>query len=376
MKNILRLRQIFASGVRTPKAPSLASVASMPPPQLPPSLRSIPGTLGTTAALSALLATVLVAQPAHAADPKLALVYGGGGKFDKSFNQSAYEGAERFKKETNIGYLEAQITSDAQSEQVLRNMARRNVDLVVSIGFTMAKAVETVSKEFPKVHFMIVDSEVKGDNINSVVFKEQEGSYLVGVAAAMASTTKKVGFIGGMDIPLIRAFSCGYAQGAKAIDAKAEVTQNMVGTTQAAWNDPAKGSELARAQIDRGVDVMFVAAGGSGLGALQVVKDKGKLGIGVDSNQNHLHPGVMLTSMMKRVDNAVYDGFTSVKNGTWKAGLTVKGLKEGGVGWALDNNNRKLITPAIEARINQAQKDITSGKVKVADYRDTNSCPV
>jgi basic membrane protein A len=326
--------------------------------------------------LSLAVATALFALAAQAADPKLAVVYGGGGKFDKSFNQSGYDGAERFKKETKINYLEAQITSDAQSEQVLRNMARRDVDLVVSIGFTMAKAVETVAKEFPKVHFMIIDSEVKVPNVNSVVFKEQEGSYLVGVAAALASQSKKVGFIGGMDVPLIRAFSCGYTQGVKSVDPKLDVTQNMVGTTPAAWNDPAKGSELSRAQIDRGVDVIFIAAGGSGLAALQVVKDKGKLGIGVDSNQNYLHPGNMLTSMLKRVDNAVYEGFMAAKNGTWKPGVTVMGLKEGGVGWALDENNRKLITPAMEARINQASKDIVSGKVKVVDYRDKNSCPV
>ena len=322
------------------------------------------------------MGSAMFAVAAHAADPKLAIVYGGGGKFDKSFNQSAYEGAERFKKNTKISYMDAQINNDSQSEQVMRNLARKDVDLVVAIGFTMTKAVETVSKEFPKVKFMIIDSVVKGDNVDSVTFREEEGSYLVGVAAALASKTHKVGFIGGMDIPLIRAFGCGYAQGAKAIDAKMEVTQNMVGTTAAAWSDPAKGSELARAQFDRGVDVLFAAAGGSGLGALQVTKDKGKLGIGVDSNQNHLYPGAILTSMLKRVDNAVFDGFMAVKNGTWKPGVTVKGLKEGGVDWALDSNNRKLITPAMETRINQAKSDIVSGKVKVVDYREKNSCPV
>jgi basic membrane protein A len=326
--------------------------------------------------LSLIASATLLTLGAQAADPKLAVIYGGGGKFDKSFNQSAYEGAERFKKETKINYLEAQITADAQSEQVLRSMARKNVDLVISIGFSMTSAVATVSKEFPKVKFMIVDDEVKGDNVNSVKFKEQEGSYLVGVAAALASKSHKVGFVGGMDIPLIRAFGCGYAQGAKAADAKVEITQNMVGTTPAAWSDPAKGGELARAQFDRGVDVVFAAAGGSGMGALQAAKDKNKLGIGVDSNQNPLFPGFILTSMLKRVDNAVYDGFMSVKKGTWKAGVTEKGLKEGGVDWALDENNRKLITPAMEARIKQASQDILSGKVKVVDYRAANSCPV
>ena len=326
--------------------------------------------------LSVAVGTALFALVAQAADPKLAIVYGGGGKFDKSFNQSAYEGAERFKKETKISYLEAQITNDAQSEQVLRNMARKNVDLVVSIGFSMTKAVETVSKEFPKVKFMLIDSVVEAPNVDSVVFKEQEGSYLVGVAAALASKTQKVGFIGGMDIPLIRAFGCGYAQGAKAVDPKIEVTQNMVGTTPAAWSDPAKGGELARAQFDRGVDVVFAAAGGSGMGALQATKDQGKLAIGVDSNQNYVHPGTILTSMLKRVDNAVYDGFSAMKAGTWKAGITSKGLKEGGVDWALDANNRKLITPAMETRINQARQDILSEKIKVVDYRAANSCPV
>ena len=326
--------------------------------------------------LSLIASATLLTLGAQAADPKLAVIYGGGGKFDKSFNQSAYEGAERFKKETKINYLEAQITADAQSEQVLRSMARKNVDLVISIGFSMTSAVATVSKEFPKVKFMIVDDEVKGDNVNSVKFKEQEGSYLVGVAAALASKSHKVGFVGGMDIPLIRAFGCGYAQGAKAADAKVEITQNMVGTTPAAWSDPAKGGELARAQFDRDVDVVFAAAGGSGMGALQAAKDKNKLGIGVDSNQNPLFPGFILTSMLKRVDNAVYDGFMSVKNGTWKAGVTEKGLKEGGVDWALDENNRKLITPAMEVRIKQASQDILSGKVKVVDYRAANSCPV
>ena len=146
--------------------------------------------------LSLIASATLLTLGAQAADPKLAVIYGGGGKFDKSFNQSAYEGAERFKKETKINYLEAQITADAQSEQVLRSMARKNVDLVISIGFSMTSAVATVSKEFPKVKFMIVDDEVKGDNVNSVKFKEQEGSYLVGVAAALASKSHKVGFVG------------------------------------------------------------------------------------------------------------------------------------------------------------------------------------
>ncbi|HJV01252.1 MAG TPA: BMP family ABC transporter substrate-binding protein [Burkholderiaceae bacterium] len=324
----------------------------------------------------AALAAAGACASASAADPKLGIVYDAGGKFDKSFNQSAFEGASRFKKETNINFIEVQASSDTQAEQMLRGLARKNLDLIASIGFAQTQAVQKVAKEFPKVHFVLIDGVAQGANVNSVTFKEEEGSYLVGVAAAMASKSKKLGFVGGIDIPLIRAFACGYEQGAKATYPKVEVIQNMVGTTAAAWNDPAKGGELARSQFERGVDVVFAVAGGSGLGTLQTAKEKGKLGIGVDSNQNHLYPGAILTSMVKRVDNAIYDSFMQMKNGTWKAGVTAKGLKEGGVDWALDEYNRKLITPEIEKRVLGARKDIIDGKVKVIDYRAGNHCPV
>jgi basic membrane protein A len=326
--------------------------------------------------LSMTMAALFVAASAYAADPKLAIVYDAGGKFDKSFNQSAYEGAERFKKETNIPYLEAQASSDTQAEQMLRSFARKKLDLVAAIGFSQTQAVQKVAKEFPNVHFVLIDSIATGPNVSSVLFKEEEGSYLVGVAAAMASKSGKVGFIGGMDIPLIRTFSCGYAQGARATNPKIENLSNMVGTTSAAWNNPAKGGELARAQFDRGVDVVFAVAGGSGMGTLQTAKEKGKLAIGVDSNQNYLHPGTMLTSMVKHVDLAIYDSFMSMKKGTWKAGVTYKGLKEGGVDWVVDKDNRSIVSPAMEKKVNEAKANIISGKVKVIDYRAGGSCPV
>jgi basic membrane protein A len=322
------------------------------------------------------LAAISIAASASAADPKLGIVYDAGGKFDKSFNQSAFEGATRFKKETGINFIEVQASSDTQAEQVLRGLARKNLDLIASIGFAQQAAVQKVAKEFPKVRFVLIDGVAPGANINSITFKEEEGSYLVGVAAAMASKSKKIGFIGGVDIPLIRTFACGYSQGAKAVNPKVEVSANMVGTSAQAWNDPAKGGELARSQFDRGVDVVFAVAGGSGLGTLQTAKEKGKLAIGVDSNQNSLYPGSILTSMVKRVDNAVYDSFMQMKNGSWKAGVTAKGLKEGGVDWALDENNRKLITPEIEKRVIGARKDIIDGKIKVIDIRSGANCPV
>jgi basic membrane protein A len=238
--------------------------------------------------LSLTVAALFIAASASAADPKLGIVYDAGGKFDKSFNQSAFEGASRFKKETNINFIEVQASSDTQAEQVLRGLARKNLDLIASIGFAQQQAVQKVAKEFPKVHFVLIDGVAQGANINSITFKEEEGSYLVGVAAAMASKSKKLGFIGGVDIPLIRTFSCGYAQGAKAVNPKVDVTSNMVGTTSDSWNNPAKGGELARSQFDRGVDVVFAVAGGSGLGTLQTAKEKGKLAIGVDSNDADL----------------------------------------------------------------------------------------
>jgi len=330
----------------------------------------------TIAALSVAASALAAPAAGPVAAPKLGVVYDAGGKFDKSFNQSAYEGLQRFTKETGIKVLEVQANSDTQAEQVMRGLARRKIDLIAAIGFSQTQAVQKVAKEFPNVRFVLIDSIAQGANVNSVMFKEQEGSYLVGTAAAMASKTKKLGFVGGMDIPLIRAFACGYAQGAKATAPKAEIIQNMVGTTAAAWNDPAKGGELARAQFDRGVDVLFAVAGGSGMGALQMAKEKGKLAVGVDSNQNYLHPGTMLTSMVKRVDVAIYDSFKSVQNGTWKGGVTYKGLKEGGVDWVLDKDNRKVVTPEIEKRVMGVRQDIIDGKIKVIDYRAGSSCPV
>jgi basic membrane protein A len=326
--------------------------------------------------MASLGAVVSPVAAAPIAAPKLAIVYDAGGKFDKSFNQSASEGAMRFKKETNISYIEAQASSDTQAEQVMRGLARKKLDLIAAVGFSQTQAVQKVAQEFPNVRFVIIDAVAKGNNISSVMFKEEEGSYLVGMAASIASKSKKLGFVGGMDIPLIRAFACGYAQGAKAGNPKVEVIQNMVGTTSAAWNDPAKGGELARAQFDRGVDVVFAVAGGSGMGTLQTAKEKGKLAIGVDSNQNYMYPGTMLTSMVKRVDVAIYDSFTQVKNGTWKPGLSYKGVKEGGVDWVVDKDNRAVVTADMEKRVNAARADIISGKVKVIDYRAANRCPV
>jgi len=323
-----------------------------------------------TTLVVAVLVAAVTAPAGHVAAQEFvpAIVFDMGGKFDKSFNEAAYVGAERFKKETAIAYREFEVTNEAQREQALRNMARRGSQVVVGIGFSQASGMERVAREFPNLKFAIVDAVVDLPNVQSIVFKEHEGSFLVGMAAAMASKTGKIGFVGGMDIPLIRRFALGYEEGAKYVNAKIEIYRNMTGTTPAAWNDPTRGGELARSQFDRGADVIYAAAGATGLGVLQAAKDKGRLAIGVDSNQNHIHPGSVLTSMIKRVDLAVYEAFKAARDGTWKAGVRSLGVAEGGVGFSLDQYNRGLITAEMEKRLQQARADIVAGKIKVTDY--------
>jgi basic membrane protein A and related proteins len=317
----------------------------------------------TLAALSlAAAATLVQAEPA--------VIYDMGGKFDKSFNEAGFQGAERWKKETGKPYLEFEISNAAQREQAQRRMAERGASPIVGIGFSQGSSLEKVAKEFPKVPFAIIDSVIKLPNVESIVFKEHEGSFLVGMMAAMASRTGKVGFVGGMDIPLIRRFQCGFEQGAKFANPKAEVFANMTGTTPAAWNDPAKGAELAKSQFAKGADVVFAAAGGTGVGVYQAAKDAAKFAIGVDSNQNHLHPGTMLTSMVKRVDVAVFNAFKGTQGGAVK----VLGLKEGGVDYALDEHNAKLVGADMKAKVDAAKADIIAGKIKVADYMADNAC--
>ena len=319
-------------------------------------------------------AILLASFSASAADIKPSVVFDMGGKFDKSFNEGVYNGVEKFKKETGIKYREFEVTNEAQRDQALRRMAKRGSDIVLGIGFAQSDAVKKVAGEYPNGQFAIIDGFVIAPNVNAILFKEHEGSFLVGMIAAMKSKTGTVGFVGGMDIPLIRRFGCGYLQGAKHANPGVKVIQNMTGTTPSAWNDPGRGGELTKGQFDQGADVVFAAAGGTGVGVYQAAKDAGKFAIGVDSNQNHLHPGTMLTSMIKRVDVAAYNTFMNAKNGSWKGGITSLGLAEDGVGWALDKHNRGLISTDMENKVEAARKDIIAGKIKVHDYMDGNKC--
>lgn len=323
--------------------------------------------------LASATALAIASSMAHAATEP-AVVYDQAGKFDKSFNEGVYNGVKRYTEETGVKIREFEPKNEAQVEQGLRRLANRGYSPIVTVGFNMTSSVEKVAKDFPNVQFTIIDGVIDLPNVQSVVFKEHEGSFLVGVLASMASKTDKVGFVGGMDIPLVRKFGCGYEQGVKYASSSATVLQNMTGSTGAAFNDPTKGSELAKSQFSQGADVIFAAAGGTGIGVYQAAKDSGKLAIGVDSNQNHIQPGTMLTSMVKRVDEAAYKTYEDSAAGTWKPGLVVLGLAEGGVDWALDDNNANLITEEMKAKLNDIRAKIVSGEIKVHDYMSDNTC--
>ena len=324
--------------------------------------------LGATAAL-ALTAGAAMAEPA--------LIFDLGGKFDKSFNEAAFNGAQRWAEETGGTFFEIELQSEAQREQALRRFAEAGANPVITTGFAFADPVNTVAGDYPDTKFVNIDGWMPDvpPNVQLIGFQEQQGSYLVGMLAAMASKTGSVGFIGGMDIPLIRQFGCGFAQGVKAVNPDASVIANMTGTTPAAWNDPVKGSELTKAQISQGADVIYAAAGGTGVGVLQTAADEDILSIGVDSNQNYLHPGKVLTSMLKRVDVAVYD---SMKAGEAMetGGFTTLGLAEDGVGYALDEYNADLISDEMKATVDEARQKIIDGELEVVSYYANDSCPV
>ncbi|WP_293450016.1 BMP family ABC transporter substrate-binding protein [Planktotalea sp.] len=323
--------------------------------------------LGGAAAL-ALSAGALVADPA--------IIFDLGGKFDKSFNEAAFNGAQRWADETGGKFFEIELQSEAQREQALRRFAEAGANPIITTGFAFATPVEAVAPDYPDTKFVNIDGwmpEVPA-NVQMIGFQEHQGSYLVGMLAAMASKSGTVGFIGGMDIPLIRHFGCGFAQGVKAVNPDATVIANMTGTTPSAWNDPVKGSELTKAQISQGADVVFAAAGGTGVGVLQTAADEGILSIGVDSNQNHLHAGKVLTSMLKRVDVAVYDSMTAGAD-LETGGFTTLGLAEDGVGYAMDENNASLVTAEMQAAVDDAKAKIISGELEVVAYYANDSCP-
>jgi basic membrane protein A len=315
------------------------------------------------------------------------IVFDIGGKDDRSFNSAAWNGMKcaetgRLPDGSDCGQpglgvvvRDVEPGTPVSIEPALRAFAERKYDLIIGVGFAQAPILESVAKDYPDIQFAIVDGVTELPNVASLVFKEHEGSYLVGILAAMTSTTGTIGFLGGMDIGLIHRFGKGYEQGARSVNPNIRVLSNYVGVTDAAWNNPGRGKELALAQIAKGADVIFTAAGNSGLGAFDAVEEKGKdasgrathFVIGVDANQNMVKPGYVLTSMVKRVDNAVYQIVREVTEKRFRAGLHVFGLESDGVGYVVDEHNRHLLSPDAIAAAEEAKRKIIAGEIKVID---------
>jgi basic membrane protein A len=304
----------------------------------------------------------------YGAELKVGLVLDKGGKDDKSFNSAAYQGAMKAKDDLKVFVKAVEATDDNSFEPMLRDFARRDFDLIIGIGFAQKEAMSKIAAQFPNKHFAIVDSEVPLANVRSLMFEEHEGSFLVGAIAAKTSKTGEVGFIGGMDIPMIRRFEMGFMAGAKRANPKVKIFSNYVGVTPDAWNNPAKAKELALSQYSQGADVIFAAAGASNGGLFDAAEEKKKFAIGVDSNQNWIKPGLVLTSMMKRVDVAVFETIQEAQKGTFAGGTKRFGLANQGVDFAVDQYNEKLLTADVRKSVDELKKEIIAGKIKVPDY--------
>jgi basic membrane protein A len=302
------------------------------------------------------------------ANIKVGLVLDKGGKDDKSFNTSAYEGAMKAQKELGIELKYVEATDNNSLEVLHRNFAQKKYDLIIGIGFAQTDAIKKVAALFPQTQFAIVDGEINAKNVRALLFEEHEGSFLVGAAAAMKSKTGVVGFIGGMDIPLIRRFQKGFEAGAKYVNAKAVVITNYIGVTGEAWNNPAKAKEIAFAQVGQKADVIFHAAGASGAGLFDAAAEKKIFAIGVDSNQNWIKPGTVLTSMLKRVDVAVFETIKSANDKKFQGGIVRFGLKDSGIDWAIDKNNESLWSAVEKTKMADIKKQIISKKITVPDY--------
>jgi basic membrane protein A len=314
------------------------------------------------------IAVSALALPSAFADFKVGLVLDRGGKDDKSFNASAYEGATEAKKKQGIVLKYVEASDDNAFEPLLRAFAQKDYDLIIGIGFAQKEAIKKIASQYPEKHFAIVDADVNAPNVRSLLFEEHEGAYIVGAIAAMISKTGKVGFIGGMDVPLIRRFEMGYEAGAKKINPQVAVVANYVGVTSEAWNNPPKGKELAMVQYDGGVDVIFAAAGASGFGVFDAAEERKKLAIGCDSNQDWTKPGLILTSMLKRVDLAVFATIAEAKAGKFAAGAKRFGLADKGVDYSIDQYNEKLLPESVRQRADELKAEIIAGKIVVPDY--------
>lgn len=302
---------------------------------------------------------------------RVGLILDKGGKDDRSFNSAAYQGLMRAKKELKVYVKFVEAIDDNAFEPLLRAFATRGYNLIISIGVSQTEAVKKVAFKFPQQYFAIVDGKVDAPNVRSLLFQENEGSFLVGAIAAMSSKTNVIGFIGGMDIPLIRRFELGYIEGAKYIKKNIKVISNFIGVSADAWNNPAKAKELAVSQYDNKADVIFAAAGASGAGLFDAAEENGKLAIGVDSNQDWVKPGFILTSMIKKVEEVVFSVISDTFKGHFTGGTYLYGLKNRGVDYSFDQFNKHRLTPEHRKKAEEIKADIISGKIQVPDYYKT-----
>ena len=293
-----------------------------------------------------------------------------GGRGDKSFNDAAYAGLERAQKELGVTFTTLETSEGSDREAQMRQIAASDAKLVFGVGFLFTDDIKTLAREFPDQKFACVDYTVTpGDtlppNLVALKFREEEGSFLVGALAGLLTKTGKVGFVGGMEIPLIRKFQAGFAAGVKAVNPKAQVLVKYAGNTGSAFKDPTKGKELALSEYHAGADIIFHASGSTGLGVFEAARELGKLAIGVDSDQHDEAPGAILTSMVKRVDTVVFDTIRDLKAGQWNGGMHEFGLKEAGVTWVYDDRNKALIPDAVKARVDSLEALIVAGALKV-----------
>jgi basic membrane protein A len=298
------------------------------------------------------------------------LVFDVGGLGDKSFNDLAYAGLVRAKNELGITYEYFEPTQGSDREAALRLFAQGGADLIVGVGFLFTDDVRAVAADFPEKKFVCIDfSWAEGDpvpaNLVGLKFREEEGSFLVGALAAMVSESKTLGFVGGMDIPLIHKFEAGYRAGATYENPRVRVLVNYAGVTGEAFKNPAKGKELALAQYEQGADVIFHASGSTGLGVFEAAREKGKLVIGVDADQAAEVPGHVLTSMVKCVDRVVFEEIQAAQAGRFQGGVKVLGLKDGGVDYIHNDTNRTWVTPEREARLREIAERIAAGEIRV-----------
>jgi basic membrane protein A len=301
---------------------------------------------------------------------RVGLVFDVGGRGDKSFNDAAYAGLERAKQQLGIDYATLETGEGNDREAALRQLAAGGSQLVFGVGFLFTDDIRQLAQEFPNVKFACIDYTVTPGqtlppNLVALKFREEEGSFLVGALAALLSKSPKLGFVGGMEIPLIKKFEAGYRAGVQAVRPQAQVVVKYAGSTGTAFKDPTKGKELGLAEYHDGVDIIFHASGSTGLGVFEAARELNKLAIGVDSDQYDEAPGRVLTSMVKRVDNAVFDTIRDVSQGKWQGGVRVFGLKEQGVGWVYDDRNKALIPPAVKARVDSLQAELVAGRIQV-----------